>query len=134
MAVPTPIPFERTFDALYGLELVEPGEDLVRARIPVHDEVRQPGGIVHGGVYAAAAEALASMATHLAVAQAGKVAMGLSNQTSFLRPISGGHVHAEARPRHRGRSTWVWEVEFVDDQQRLCALSRVTVAIRDPEG
>jgi uncharacterized protein (TIGR00369 family) len=56
--------------------------------------------------------------------------MGLSNQTSFLRPVTDGHVHASARAVHRGRTTWVWEVALSDDQERLCALSRVTVAVR----
>jgi uncharacterized protein (TIGR00369 family) len=58
------------------------------------------------------------------------IAMGQSNDTSFLRPISEGRVHVEARRRHRGRTTWVWEVEFTDDQGRLCAISRVTMAVR----
>jgi 1,4-dihydroxy-2-naphthoyl-CoA hydrolase len=60
----------------------------------------------------------------------GNTAMGLSNQTSFLRPVTEGAIHASARARHRGRTTWVWEVEAVDDAERLCALSRITVAIR----
>jgi uncharacterized protein (TIGR00369 family) len=57
--------------------------------------------------------------------------MGLSNQTSFLRPITAGTIHAEARRKHRGRSTWVWEVEISDDQGKLCVLTRMTVAVRD---
>ena len=61
----------------------------------------------------------------------GKTAMGLSNQTCFLRPISEGRVHATARARHKGRTTWVWDVEFTDDEERLCALSRMTIAVRD---
>jgi 1,4-dihydroxy-2-naphthoyl-CoA hydrolase len=59
------------------------------------------------------------------------VAMGLSNLTSFLRPITEGTIHAVAHARHRGRTTWVWEVEMLDDLQRPCVLSRVTVAVRD---
>jgi 1,4-dihydroxy-2-naphthoyl-CoA hydrolase len=59
--------------------------------------------------------------------------MGQSNHTSFLRPVSEGTIHAEATAKHRGRTSWVWEVEFRDDQGRLCALSRVTTALR-PDG
>jgi len=87
-------------------------------------------GLVHGGVYASVAEALTSMATGMAVMGSGMTAQGLSNQTSFLRPITQGAVHATARAKHRGRTTWVWEVEFHDDQERLCALSRMTIAVR----
>ena len=39
--------------------------------------------------------------------------------------------HAVARRRHRGRTTWVWEVEITDDEQRLCALVRMTIAVRE---
>ena len=56
--------------------------------------------------------------------------MGLSNNTSFLRPISEGTIHALATRRHRGRMTWVWDVDITDDEGRLCATSRVTVAVR----
>ncbi len=58
--------------------------------------------------------------------------MGLSNQTSFLRPITQGTIHAKAIRRHRGRTTWVWEVEVTDDEGRLCVLTRMTVAVRAP--
>jgi uncharacterized protein (TIGR00369 family) len=57
--------------------------------------------------------------------------VGLSNQTSFLRPITGGTIEALAVRRHRGRTTWVWEVEMSDNQGRLCTLTRMTIAVRD---
>jgi uncharacterized protein (TIGR00369 family) len=58
------------------------------------------------------------------------VAMGQTHQTSFLRPITAGHINAEARARHRGRTTWVWEVEVTDDDGNLCALVSATIAVR----
>jgi uncharacterized protein (TIGR00369 family) len=125
------IPFEDTFDGLYGLEIVEHGDGFVRGRVPVTDRVKQPAGLVHGGVYASMAESLASMATYLAVHEDGKVAVGLANATSFTRPILSGTVHAEARARHRGRTTWLWDVEITDDEGRLCAMTRMTIAVRD---
>jgi uncharacterized protein (TIGR00369 family) len=129
--LPTLIPPEQTFDGLYGLEILERSDERVRARVPVRDAVRQPMGLVHGGLYAAMAESMASAATAEAVVADGKMAMGLSNQTSFLRPITAGTVHAEATRRHRGRTTWLWDVEIRDDDGRLCALTRMTIAVRD---
>ena len=85
---------------------------------------------MHGGVFASIAESITSMATWYAVQADGKSAQGLSNQTSFLRPILDGTIHAMARVRHRGRTTWVWEVEITDDEQRLCSLVRMTIAVR----
>ena len=68
----------------------------------------------------------------VAVSPDGRSAQGLSNQTSFLRPIVQGTIHATARRRHRGRTTWVWEVDITDDEGRVCALVRMTVAVRQP--
>jgi 1,4-dihydroxy-2-naphthoyl-CoA hydrolase len=120
------------FDRLYGLELTEVAGDRVAGRVAVRDELKQPYGLVHGGVYASIAESLASLGTGAVAIRSGKVAMGMSNQTSFLRPITAGTIHAVAIRRHAGRSTWVWEVEMSDDQGRLCVLSRMTVAVREP--
>jgi 1,4-dihydroxy-2-naphthoyl-CoA hydrolase len=123
--------FPAGFDRLYGLELLDLDDAEARAQVKVRDELRQPGGLVHGGVFASIAESLTSLATWQAVHEDGKSAQGLSNQTSFLRPITDGTIHAVARRRHRGRTTWVWEVDITDDQERLCALVRMTVAVRD---
>ncbi len=120
------------FDALYGLEILSLGEEEATARVAVRDEVKQPAGLVHGGVYATIAESLTAIATWKVVSQQGMAAHGLSTQTSFLRPIVQGTIHATARRRHRGRTTWVWEVDITDDEGRLCALVRMTVAVRQP--
>jgi 1,4-dihydroxy-2-naphthoyl-CoA hydrolase len=122
------------FDRLYGLELLSVSDTEVRGRLAVREEVKQPAGLVHGGVYAAIAESLASMATHLAVAGQGEMAMGLSNSTSFLRPVTEGTVHARGTRLHRGRTTWVWDVLFTDDQGRSCAVTRMTIAVRPAPG
>ena len=128
----THLPLQITgFDALYGLEILSLGDEEATAQVAVRPDVLQPGGLVHGGVYASIAESLTSFATWKAVSQEGKSAQGLSNQTSFLRPILSGTIHATARRRHRGRTTWVWEVDITDDEGRVCALVRMTVAVRE---
>jgi uncharacterized protein (TIGR00369 family) len=122
------------FDRHYGLEILEANDEVVRGRVPVREEVTQPTGLVHGGVHAAVAEALASLGTNHGVAREGQVALGMSNSCSFLRPVAGGSLHATARRRHRGRTTWIWDVEVTDDEGRLCAIGRVTVAVRNRSG
>ena len=117
------------FDRLYGLEIVEFGEDLVRGRVTLTDDLKQPAGLAHGGLFASLAESLASYGTALNVAD-GFTAVGQSNSTTFLRPITEGGVHGVARRRHRGRTTWIWDVEIADDADRLCAMSRMTIAVR----
>ncbi len=122
------------FDALYGLRMTSCSDTEVTAEVPVRAEVKQPAGLVHGGVYAAIAESMASMATAFAVLEGGETAMGLSNATSFLRPITEGTIHARASRVHRGRTTWVWDVSFSDDAGRTCAVTRMTIAVRAPRG
>jgi 1,4-dihydroxy-2-naphthoyl-CoA hydrolase len=119
------------FDRHYGLEIDEATDELVRAHVPVVEHVLQPVGLVHGGVHASIAEALASVGTNVGVVPEGKIGLGQSNNSSFLRPITEGTIHAVARRRHRGRTTWIWDVELTNDEGRLCAISRVTIAVRD---
>ncbi len=118
------------FDRLYGLVVEEVSDQLARARVEVRDELKQPYGLVHGGVYASIAETLASLATAIAVAPHGATAVGLSNSTSFVRPMTAGTIHASARRLHAGRTTWIWDVECRDDTDRLCAVTRMTIAVR----
>lgn len=118
------------FDALWGHEILELSAERATSQVHVGPQHLQPMGLVHGGVYAAIAESLTSLATNLAVMDEGQVGVGLSNQTSFLRPIQGGTIHAVAVRKHRGRSTWVWEVEMRDDEGRLAVLTRMTIAVR----
>lgn len=122
------------FDDLYGLEFLEASPDEVRARVAVDERHKQPLGLVHGGVYAAIAESIASVGTWLGVKDDGKVSMGMNNNTTFLRPITEGTIHAVARPVHRGRTTWVWDVEITNDEGKSVALTRMTIAVRPAPG
>ena len=133
MATPTAAELNgslRGFDRLYGLQLVAFSDEEVRARLAVREEVTQPMGLVHGGIYASLAESMTSLATARAVLHEGNIATGMSNNTSFLRPITEGSVHAVATRLHRGRTTWVWDVSFSDDAGRTCAVTRMTIAVR----
>jgi 1,4-dihydroxy-2-naphthoyl-CoA hydrolase len=128
------VPFDRCFDAQYGLEVLShdvQGDGMVRGRVVVRDALLNHAGVVHGGVFASAAEALASRGTALAVMPHGRVAMGLSNDTNVLEAPSEGVISITARVRGRADDAWVWTVDAHDDDGRLCAHSRVTVAVRD---
>jgi len=127
------IPIEETLDGVLGFEVLEMTGEQASGRFEVQNRHRQPFGIVHGGVYAAFAEGLCSGATYMEVAKRGKIAVGSSNHTSFLRPVSEGVVTASARPVHSGRTSWVWECEFTTEQGKRCAVTRVTLAVIDPQ-
>jgi 1,4-dihydroxy-2-naphthoyl-CoA hydrolase len=125
------LPVERTLIGTLGVEVVEVSDDVIKGRMPVEDRIRQPYGIVHGGAMSTIAESLASMGTAQGVLAEGKIAMGQEINASFMRPITSGHVNALARVRRRGRTAWNWDVEITDDEGRLCALLRATIAVRD---
>jgi 1,4-dihydroxy-2-naphthoyl-CoA hydrolase len=128
------LPPERTMIGALGIETDPRPDGTVRGRIPVADRILQPYGLVHGGAMLTLAETLASQGTWLGVKDEGLLAMGQEINASLMRPITTGHVNALATPRRRGRSAWVWDVEITDDEGRLCALVRATIAVRAPAG
>jgi 1,4-dihydroxy-2-naphthoyl-CoA hydrolase len=118
------------FDALIGTEWLDDDPKHARARVTVRDDLRQPVGLMHGGVMSSLVESVCSRATALAVLDDGMAAMGQSISVSFMRPVTEGHAEARATARHRGRTTWVWEAEVVDAEGNLCALAQMTIAVR----
>jgi uncharacterized protein (TIGR00369 family) len=127
--VPLPTDDARArFAALYGLEVLACTPEEVRGRVAVADALRQPAGLVHGGVLACLADGLATLGTAAGLTE-GAQARALTNATSFLRPLLGDVVDAAATRLHRGRSTWVWDVALADASGRTCTVSRVTVGV-----
>jgi len=123
------------FDALIGTEWLSDDPDDARVRLSIRDELRQPFGLMHGGVMSSLVESVCSRATAAAVYDEGMAAMGQSIDVSFVRPVTEGGVEVRARARHRGRTTWIWEAEVLNDEGKLCALARMTIAVRRrPEG
>jgi 1,4-dihydroxy-2-naphthoyl-CoA hydrolase len=118
------------FAEYIGTEWIDLDPEDARARIEVKPHHVQPNGVVHGGVYASLAESICSAATYRAVRDEGMVAFGQANSTTFIRPIASGHINATARARQRGKTTWVWDCELSDDEGNVCALVRMTIAVR----
>ena len=118
------------FDALLGTEWLDDDPEHARVRVEMRDELRQPVGLLHGGVMSSLVESVCSRAPALAVLGDGMAAMGQSIGVSFIRPITEGHAEVHAKARHRGRTTWVWEAEVRDAEDRVCALAQMTIAVR----
>ena len=125
-----PVAPEESLAGVLGFEHVEMGEERAIGRFTVASKHKQPFGIVHGGTYAALAEGLVSEATMRVVGPQGFVAQGMSQNLNFLRPVQEGAIEAVGVRRHRGRTTWVWDVDITDGQGRLCATSRLVIAVR----
>src|SRR3954464_11882901 len=119
-----------SFDELIGTEWLDDDPDHALLRLQVRDDLKQPAGLLHGGVLSSLVESLCSRSTALAVYKDGMAAMGQSIQVNFLRPITEATVEGRARARHRGRSTWVWEAEVRDGSDKVAALAQMTIAVR----
>jgi 1,4-dihydroxy-2-naphthoyl-CoA hydrolase len=122
------------FDELVGTEWLSDDPDDARVRLSIREELRQPFGLMHGGVMSTLVESVCSKATGGAVWEDGMAAMGQSIDVSFIRPVTEGAVEVRAKARHRGRTTWIWEAEVLNDEGKLCALSRMTIAVRPRPG
>ena len=118
------------FDELIGTEWVSDDPDDARVRVAFREDLCQPAGLVHGGLFSSLVESVCSRATFLAVADQGMTAMGQSHSISFVRAISEGSIEVRARARHRGQTTWVWDAEVSDSEGRLCAIATFNVAVR----
>lgn len=118
------------FDELIGTEWLSSDPDDARVRLRFRDELRQPFGLMHGGVMSTLIESVCSAATFAAVNEDGMTAMGQSIEVSFIRPITEGGAEVRAQARHRGRTTWLWQAEVLNDEGKPCALAKMTIAVR----
>ena len=112
-----------------GIELLELGEDFLKARMPVDHRTRQPAGLLHGGASVALAETLASLGAFFCIDREKHSCVGQEINANHIRSVREGWVTGTARPYHIGRSSHVWEVKITDEHGKLVCISRVTMAI-----
>jgi 1,4-dihydroxy-2-naphthoyl-CoA hydrolase len=115
-----------------GIEFLEVGDDFIRARVPVDQRTVQPYGLLHGGVSVVLAETLGSCGAAY-TAPAGHRAVGLDINANHLKGTTSGWVTGITRPVHIGRSTQVWQIEMTNDAGELTCVSRITMAMLQPQ-
>ncbi|WP_042353869.1 hotdog fold thioesterase [Bacillus rubiinfantis] len=115
-------------DAL-GIEITHLEEGKVIATMPVDERTRQPFGILHGGASVALAETVASLGAYEMVNKETQAVAGLEINANHVRPKSDGTVTAIGTVLHRGKTTMVWDIKIIDEQDRLICVSRCTMAI-----
>lgn len=122
------------FDRQMGLRYTHLDAESIAATLTVGPQHLQPYGLLHGGVYAAIAESVCSAGAAISVMKSGRSAVGLENNTSFLRAVrTGSRLDVKARPLVGGLRTQLWEAEFFDERGRLCATSKVRTLVLEPE-
>jgi uncharacterized protein (TIGR00369 family) len=115
------------FNEVLGTEFVEVTDERVVLRCTVKPQLLQPYGIVHGGVYCGLVETAASVAAATWLGDRGNV-VGVANHTNFIRATREGELTVTATPVQRGRTQQLWQVEIVDDAERLVARGEVRLA------
>jgi len=123
------LPIEGTIHETLGIRAREASPDLVVLEMPVGPQVHQPFGLLHGGASAVMAESAASIGAFLNCAE-GEAAVGTDLNISHLRAKSEGMLVATARPYRKGRTMHVWSIEIADEDHKLIAIARCTIAIR----
>ncbi|UXI03944.1 hotdog fold thioesterase [Photobacterium sp. TY1-4] len=103
-------------------------EESLSAVMPVDARTHQPFGMLHGGASVVLAETLGSLAANMCVAE-GKYCVGLDINANHIRAVRSGIVKGTARPVHLGATTQVWQIEIVDERDRLVCTSRLTMAV-----
>lgn len=120
---------DATILGLLGIDFTERGEEHLAATMPVDQRTHQPMGILHGGASVVLAESLGSSAASMCLDLSKEYCVGLDINANHIRSVRTGTVTGIAKPIHIGRSTHVWEINIVDEQQRLVCVSRITMAI-----
>lgn len=121
-------PSETIVGAL-GIEMVEVTNDRVVATMPVNASTHQPFGLLHGGASVVLAETIASIGTWMQIDQEKEIAVGLEINANHIRGKRDGIVTGIGTPLHKGRTTMVWDIKIVDEEEKLICVSRCTVAI-----
>lgn len=122
-------PVEETIMGVLGIELTEQSSERIVATMPVHAATHQPFGLLHGGASVVLAETVASFGTWHAIDQQNEIAVGLEINANHIRGKKDGVVTAIGTPLHKGRTTMIWDIKILDEEERLICVSRCTVAI-----
>ena len=110
------------FVQLIGVEIAEVGPDRSLLRLELRPEMLNPHGLVHGGAFFT----LADNAAGCAASSDGRAYVTQAADIHFLRTQASGTVRAEARVKHRGRSTVMVEVSITGEEDKLLATACFT--------
>ncbi len=114
-----------------GIEIVEVGDDYLKATMPVDHRTVQPMRLLHGGASVALAETLGSVAGVLCLEDLERQSVvGVDINATHLRPGREGEtVTGIARPLKIGRTTQVWNIDIFNEQGKQICASRITLAV-----
>ena len=109
-----------------NIEFVEISDNEVIATMPVNSKVHQPMGLLHGGASVALAESVGSVASLLSIDAEKFEVRGIEISANHLKGKKEGVVRGIARNIHKGKTTHLWEIRIVDEQNELISLCKLT--------
>lgn len=112
-----------------GIEFSAFGDDYLEAIMPVDHRTHQPFGLLHGGASVVLAESLGSLAGFLCLEDMGNAVVGQEINANHIRGVKSGIVTGRATPVHLGRQSQVWSIEIRNEDDKLVAISRLTLAV-----
>ncbi|MBM1107425.1 hotdog fold thioesterase [Aurantibacter crassamenti] len=122
---------KNTFMETIGIEYVDVGENFLTAKMPVSPTVHQPDGVLHGGVTAALAESVGSVAAHVFLNGQDVMIRGTQITANHISSIKEGVVFATASAIHMGRTTQLWDIKVSDGDGKLISSCRLsTIALQ----
>ncbi|MDC1038289.1 hotdog fold thioesterase [Candidatus Marinimicrobia bacterium] len=122
---------KNTITDVLGIEITDIGSDYICGKMPVDERTIQPFGLLHGGASAVLAESLGSIAGGMQVNRETQTVVGVEINCNHLRSARGGWVYGKATPIKIGRKIHVWNIEIMNDDGKLVAVSRLTLAVID---
>lgn len=121
--------FNHTLLGSLGIEITDLQKGKVVATMPVDERTRQPFGLLHGGASVALAETVASVGAFELVEKEREVVVGLEINANHIRAKKDGLVTAVGTVLHQGKSTMVWDIKIMDEEEKLICISRCTIAV-----
>lgn len=112
-----------------GIEFSAFGDDFLEATMPVDHRTHQPFGLLHGGASVVLAESLGSLAGFLCLEDMNQAVVGQEINANHIRGVKSGVVTGRAKPVHLGRQSQVWSIEISNEEGKLVAISRLTLAV-----
>lgn len=112
-----------------GIEIVKLEKGRVIGTMPVDHRTHQPFGLLHGGASVALAETVASLGAYELVDKETEGVVGLEINANHIKGKREGMVTAIATVLHQGRTTMVWDIKIVDEEEKLICVSRCTMAV-----
>lgn len=121
---------ESTLMGALGMQITVIEMGYIEATMPVDHRTHQPYGLLHGGASAALAETVGSFGSHILIEKEGGLAVGVELNINHLKSKRHGMVTAKGKIIHQGKSSHVWNIEIVDEENQLLAVSRLTVMVK----